>query len=332
MPLSSGLASPLEHVELDTRLGERLCVASRPQTDVEIMLKKKKKKDHDLKKSEEERQNPGFLSLITPRDANGITKSSTSPGCVLAKNRCTHYYSRKPIRAAAGQRSSNTVSTRAARISTHWRLSDPRSQLWKFVMTSDDNSTVCAVLFCLFFFCLHRSKNLFDTINSIQMRNPWIYLQYRSTTPDRCSFSMPFGCVFIFHFKLFVNKKNTLSAASDTLAYERLQMRRSADGQYERTSSSPATITAAGPESFYNSKTPTLHKEVIIALGVAFHSSINDISPLFSQGLALKHITFSLKATSWEDVEFFMFPRKKTVHLGWPLTLPLLLALENIPE
>lgn len=49
---------------------------------------------------------------------------------------------------------------------------------------------------------------------------------------------------------------------------------------------------------FYNSKTPTLHKEVIIALGVAFHSSINDISPLFSQGLALKHITFSLKATS----------------------------------
>lgn len=101
---------------------------------------------------EEERQNPGFLSLITRRDANGITKSSTSPACVSAReNRCTHYYSRKPIRAAAGQRSSNTVSTRAARISTRRRLSDPRSQVWKFVMTSGDNSTVCTLFFLFVF-------------------------------------------------------------------------------------------------------------------------------------------------------------------------------------
>lgn len=44
MPLSSGLASPSEHMELDTRPGggECLCVASRPQTDIEKKKKKKK--------------------------------------------------------------------------------------------------------------------------------------------------------------------------------------------------------------------------------------------------------------------------------------------------
>lgn len=53
--------------------------------------------------------------------------------------------------------------------------------------------------------------------------------------------------------------------------------RRCAAGRYKGMSLSPAIITAAGPESFYNSKTRALHKEAIIALGVAFHSSINDI-------------------------------------------------------
>lgn len=160
-----------------------------------IIIKKKKK--------QEERQNPGLLSLITPRDANGITKSSTSPGCVLAKNRCTHYYSRKPIRAAAGQRSSNTVSTRAARISTRWRLSDPRSQLWKFAVTSDDNSTVTLHCVCVLFFFLNRGKSFLS--NRLGSNVEWSRIFICITGARRpigflSGTWIPFGRVFIFHF------------------------------------------------------------------------------------------------------------------------------------
>lgn len=157
------------------------------------------------KKKQEERQNPGFLSLITPRDANGITKSSTSPGCVLAKNRCTHYYSRKPIRAAAGQRSSNTVSTRAARISTRWRLSDPRSQLWKFAVTSDDNSTVTLHCVFCFFFLFLRGGNLFlfnRLSSNVESNRIFICITGARRPISFLSGTwIPFGRVFIFHFE-----------------------------------------------------------------------------------------------------------------------------------
>lgn len=164
----------------------------------------KKKKRLIMKKSEEERQNPGFLSLITPRDANGITKSSTSPASVLAKNRCTHYYSRKPIRAAAGQESRNTGSTR-------WRLSDPRSQLWKFLMTSDDNSTVCTVCFLVLI-----GANPFSTMDSIQTLTQTVALFALHEHDARSlQFFHTFQLSFYFSFWSCL-QATSLSAAPDT--------------------------------------------------------------------------------------------------------------------
>lgn len=159
---------------------------------------KKKNEDNNRNKSKEERQNPGFLSLITLQDVNGITKSSTSPGCVLAKNRCTRYYSRKPIRAAAGQRSSNTVSTRAARINTQWRLSDLHSQVWKFVVTSDDNSTV--TLHCCFFIIQSAQvKCWVRTMSSLALQ------EHDTSVLGLSSSFISFGCVLNFILKLFTN-------------------------------------------------------------------------------------------------------------------------------
>lgn len=135
----------------------------------------------------------------------------------------------------------------------------------------------CNFALCFFF---NRGKSfLFNRLSSNVESNRIFICITGARRPISFGWSLqyldPFWSRFYFSFWSCL-QTTALSAASDTPAYGRLQRGRRAAGRHERTSSSPAIITAAGPESFYNSKTPTLHKEAIIALGVAFHSSIND--------------------------------------------------------